>query len=74
MRDFKRVAVVLTVCIVSLIVLGFVIENQERITLSFLGWSTPELPTSVLMILSLLFGLFIGPLVGGLFKCRVIHK
>ena len=40
----------------------FVLENQEVANVHFLGWLMPSLPVSVYMLISLLFGLAVGPL------------
>lgn len=62
MRNFKRVAlVVLAVLVASAIVL-FVLENNQPVALLFLGWSAPQLPVSVFLLLALLSGMIIGPL------------
>ncbi|MGB3127557.1 MAG: lipopolysaccharide assembly protein LapA domain-containing protein [Pseudomonas sp.] len=61
MRGVKRVVLVLTVLAVALVVLGFVLENQQQVSLSFLGWTTAQLPASVLMVLFLIAGMAIGP-------------
>lgn len=60
LRYFKFILVVLTV----LFVVAFVLENQQAVSIKFLGWFTPELPVSIYMLLSLLIGLAVGPLLG----------
>lgn len=64
MRGVKRVALALLVLVVALAILAFVLENQQALTLSFMGWSTPQLPVSVFVTLSLIVGLIIGPFLG----------
>ncbi|WP_371321750.1 lipopolysaccharide assembly protein LapA domain-containing protein [Pseudomonas sp. PDM32] len=44
--------------------MGFILENQQRVSVQFLGWSMPELPISLYILLSLLIGLAVGPLFG----------
>ncbi|MBJ2348604.1 LapA family protein [Pseudomonas sp. SAICEU22] len=62
MRNFRRLAlVVLAVLVASAIVL-FVLENNQPVALLFLGWSAPQLPVSVFVLLALLCGMMIGPL------------
>lgn len=68
MRGVKRVVLVLSVLIVALVVLGFVLENQQAVSVSFLGWSTMQMPTSVFMVLSLIVGMAIGPVLGALLR------
>ncbi|NMY25473.1 DUF1049 domain-containing protein [Pseudomonas sp. WS 5021] len=61
MRGVKRVALVLIVLIAALAILAFVLENQQDVTLAFLGWSTPQLPVSVFVTLALIVGMSVGP-------------
>ncbi|OPA91292.1 hypothetical protein BFW87_20000 [Pseudomonas fluorescens] len=70
MRGVKRVVLVLAVLFVVLVVVGFVLENQQGVSLSFLGWATMELPASVFMVLSLVVGMAIGPVVALLIRPR----
>lgn len=61
MRGVKRVALVLIVLIAALAILAFVLENQQDVTLAFLGWATPQLPVSVFVTLALIVGMLVGP-------------
>ncbi|MNP72267.1 hypothetical protein D3C76_1687820 [compost metagenome] len=48
-----------------LIVFGvsaFMLENQQPVALVFLGWSLPQLPVSVFILLALIVGLIVGPM------------
>ncbi|WP_338480160.1 lipopolysaccharide assembly protein LapA domain-containing protein [Pseudomonas trivialis] len=62
MRGVKRVVAVFAVLIVALIVLAFVLENQQDVSLSFLGQSTRQMPVSVFVVVALIVGMLIGPL------------
>jgi len=64
MRGVKRVVAVFAVLIVALVVLAFVLENQQGVSLSFLGQATGELPVSVFVVVALIAGMVIGPLLG----------
>jgi uncharacterized integral membrane protein len=70
MRGVKRVAVVLAVLIVALVVVTFVLENQQGVSLSFLGLATGQLPVSVYVVLALIVGMLLGPLLGVLIRRR----
>ncbi|WP_439856384.1 lipopolysaccharide assembly protein LapA domain-containing protein [Pseudomonas yamanorum] len=70
MRGVKRVAVVLMVLIVALVVVAFVLENQQGVSLSFLGLTTGHMPVSVFVVLALIVGMLLGPLLGGLIRIR----
>jgi uncharacterized integral membrane protein len=60
MRGSKRFALVAVILFFALAVMAFVLENQQGVVLSFLGWSTPELPVSVIAALALVAGMLIG--------------
>lgn len=62
MRGIKRVFLVLAVLAVALVVLAFVLENQQGVSLSFLGWTTLQLPVAVYVVAALIVGLLMGPL------------
>lgn len=66
MRNIKRVLLAVFVLLLVLAILAFVLENQQSVSLLFLGWAGPELPISVIMVLALLMGMLIGPVIGWL--------
>lgn len=66
MRNFRRVLLGVIVLLLMFLVLAFVLENQQSVSLLFLGWTGPLLPVSVLMVLTLLIGMIIGPVLGWL--------
>lgn len=66
MRNFSRVICSVFVLLLMLIILAFVLENQQSVSLTFLGWSGPELPVSVITISAILAGMLIGPILGWL--------
>lgn len=68
MRSLGRVAFILSLLLFLLLILAFVLENQQNVSLLFMGWSMPELPVSLLVIAALLVGMLIGPCAGWL--CR----
>ncbi|MEZ1315614.1 LapA family protein [Pseudomonas fluorescens] len=37
------------------------LENPTPVSVSFLGWSTPHLPISLFLVISMLTGLVLGP-------------
>lgn len=73
MRGIKRIAAVLTVLLIALMVLAFILENQQKATLSVLGWSTSQMPVSVFVVFALIAGLLVGPVLVLLFR-RKSHK
>lgn len=68
MLRVKRIALVLFTLLVVLTVFAFVLENQQGITLSFLGWNTAQLPAAVFITLALIIGMLIGPVLGVLVR------
>lgn len=71
MRGVKRVVLVLAVLIVALVVLAFVLENQQDVTMSFLTWTTPQLPVSLFVVGALIVGMVIGPALGLLSQRKI---
>ncbi|WP_448652355.1 LapA family protein [Pseudomonas fluorescens] len=74
MRGIKRVLLVLVALLVALAVLAFVLENQQGVALSFLGWTTAQLPVAVFVTLALIAGMLIGPLLGVLVSRKARRK
>lgn len=64
MRNLKRILLGVFLLLMVLIVLAFVLENQQSVALLFLGFSGPQLPVSVVAVLALLIGMLIGPVLG----------
>lgn len=64
MRNFKRALLALFVLLLAALVLFFVLENQQTVSLVLFGWATPGVPVAVLVIAALVVGLAIGPLLG----------
>lgn len=62
MRNLKRVLLGLVLLLLVLAILAFVLENQQSVSLLFLGWAGPQLPVSLVMVLALLIGMLIGPI------------
>ena len=50
--------------VLAALVIGFVLENQQSVTLQIFGWAAPSLPVAVLILTALLAGLVLGPLLG----------
>lgn len=61
MSGVKRFFLVAAVLFVALFVLVFVLENQQSASLTFLGWSSAQLPISVFVALALILGMLAGP-------------
>lgn len=63
MRSVGRIALVFGMLLLVLAVIAFVLENQQGVSLLFLGWIAPQLPLSVVVVITLLIGILIGPVV-----------
>lgn len=64
MHSLKRAAFVVFALVIVFGTVIFILENQQLASLSFLGWRSPELPVSILMLGVLLLGMVIGPVLG----------
>ncbi|MNF68747.1 hypothetical protein D3C87_2019490 [compost metagenome] len=64
MRNLKRVLLALFVLLLVLVILAFVLENQQSVTLLFFGWAGPQLPVSLVVVLALLAGMVVSPMLG----------
>ena len=64
MRNFKRVLLGACILLLALAILAFLLENQQSISLMFLGWEGPQLPISLMIVVALLIGMLIGPILG----------
>ncbi|BBP60740.1 lipopolysaccharide assembly protein LapA domain-containing protein [Pseudomonas sp. St316] len=62
MRNFRRLTLAVAALLVASAIVVFVLENAQPATLLFLGWSAPQLPVSVYVLLALLAGMTLGPL------------
>jgi putative membrane protein len=64
MRNLKRILIGVFILLLVLVVLAFILENQQSVSLLFLGLSGPQLPISLIVVLALLVGMLIGPVLG----------
>ncbi|RMO82258.1 hypothetical protein ALQ33_03387 [Pseudomonas syringae pv. philadelphi] len=61
MRIFKKVILSVAVLLVALATMVFVLENRQSVAMNFFGWSAPDLPLALPVVLALLLGMLIGP-------------
>lgn len=64
MRNLKRALAALFVLLLAAMVLFFVLENQQAVSLVLFGWTAPAVPVAILVIAALVVGLAVGPLLG----------
>lgn len=64
MRNLKRALALLFVLLLAAVVLFFVLENQQAVSLVMFGWAAPAIPVAVLVLVALVIGLAVGPLLG----------
>ncbi|MDU9033935.1 lipopolysaccharide assembly protein LapA domain-containing protein [Pseudomonas corrugata] len=70
MRNFKRLALIALALLLGSTIVLFVLENTQPVALLFLGWSAPQLPVSVFLLLALLAGMMLGPLLAWYMAAR----
>ena len=71
MQWLKRAVLIIVMLLVALATIGFMLENQQSIRLEFLEVSSPELPTSLFMVIAFILGSLLGILVGWLMTTRL---
>lgn len=64
MHNLKRILLGVCILLLVLVILAFVLENQQSISLVFLGLAGPQLPVSLAVIAALLIGMLISPILG----------
>jgi uncharacterized integral membrane protein len=62
MHNLKRFGLVFIFVLLAAAILAFMLENQQTVSLFFLGWEGPQLPVAIYVSLALLCGIAIGPL------------
>lgn len=62
MSSLKRVTALTLILLLVALVVIFILENNQPATLTFLGWSTPQLPFAFYIAMALLLGWVSGPL------------
>ncbi len=68
---FKRFVITGFVLFVSIACLLFVLENQQLVAVSFLGFSSPQLQLSIFGVVSFLVGMIVGGGVVSAYALRV---
>jgi putative membrane protein len=71
---FKQVLVIGLVLLIAVACLLFVLENQQLVAVSFLGFSTPLLQVSILGVVSFLLGMIVGGLMVSAIALRFSRK
>jgi len=64
MRNLKRALALLFVLLLAAVVMFFVLENQQTVTLVLFGWTAPAVPVALPVLAALVVGLALGPLLG----------
>ena len=68
MGRVKRIFFFVVALLIAFATVIFVLENRQAVSLAFLGWSSPELPVAVSLVLVFLAGMAIGPLLAFIFS------
>lgn len=67
MQSVKRVTLAATVLLAVVAILGFVLENQQAVSISFLGWDSGQMPVAFFVVVALIIGMIVGPILNGAF-------
>ena len=70
MRGLVRILLVLSVMALAVLVLFFVLENQQAVSLVLLGWPLPAVPVALPILVAMLAGLAVGPLLASYYVVR----
>lgn len=70
-RKLLLVALVLVVLVAAVV---FVLENQQPVNIVVLGYTGPQLPVAVLIIVAFLAGMVLGPVLAALASLRRRRK
>lgn len=71
---FKRALGFVLVVMLALATLVFVLENQQDIALSYLGFATPEFPASLFVAAAFVAGGLLGLSLGALMVSRLKYQ
>lgn len=74
MQTLVRALLGIAALAVVAITIIFILENQQPVSLAFLGWSAPQLSLAVPIILALLVGMLIGPVLSWAMSSRKKRK
>lgn len=74
MLRFVRAVLALIILAVAFAVLTFVLENQQIVSISFMGWGIENVPISIFIAIALIAGMLIGSLFGGALSIRFCRK
>ncbi|MDI1333065.1 LapA family protein [Pseudomonas sp.] len=67
---FKRFAITGLVLLVAVACLLFVLENQQLVAVSFLGFSSPQMQVSLVGVVAFLVGMIAGGLMTAVYALR----
>jgi uncharacterized integral membrane protein len=62
MHNLRRFGLGFVLLLLGAAILVFMLENQQSVSLFFLGWEGPQLPVAIYVSLALLCGVAFGPL------------
>lgn len=71
---FVRLAIMGLVLLFAVACLLFVLENQQRVVVSFFGFSSPELRVSIVGVVAFLAGVLVGGLMVAVYALRARRR
>lgn len=69
-----RLAIMGLVLLFAVACLLFVLENQQRVVVSFFGFSSPELRVSIVGVVAFLAGVLVGGLMVAVYALRARRR
>lgn len=70
MKRLKHLALFLMVSLILLVIVIFMLENQQSVIITLFGWSSAEVSVSICLMVVLLIGMVVGPLLGVALRSR----
>lgn len=74
MLKFRRLFSVLLLLLLVLSVVAFVLENQQQVTISILGWSMASIPVALVALSGVVLGLLLGMVLLALHSLATLRK
>ncbi|MBA6065586.1 lipopolysaccharide assembly protein LapA domain-containing protein [Pseudomonas mosselii] len=74
MLKFRRLFSVLLLLLLILFVAAFVLENQQQVTISILGWSMASIPVALVALSGVMLGLLLGMVIFAVHSLATLRK
>lgn len=71
MRRFQHIILTIILLIVAIFTLTFILENQTKVSISFITFETPPLSLAVLIVIAFVIGLMLALVISSLILLKV---